>query len=68
MTFEGLFTVASVIDAQTITYTQTGYPSADTGNGVVQKQGISLPTNAVEIGESATGTAANLRQCSTRPY
>lgn len=59
MTFEGLFTVASVPNVQTITYTQIGYPSGDSGNGVVQKQGISLPTNAVEIGESATGTAAN---------
>lgn len=59
MTFAGNFTVASTPDAQTITYTQTGYPSADSGNGILQKQGISLPTNAVEKGESATGTAAN---------
>jgi hypothetical protein len=58
-TFEGLFTVTQVIDAQTITYTQTGYPSADTGNGTIQKQGTTLPANAVEIGESATQTAAN---------
>ena len=58
-TFEGLFTVVSVIDSQTISYNQAGYPSADSGNGNIHKEGSVLPLNAVEMGESATGTAVN---------
>lgn len=58
-TFEGLFTVVSVIDSQTISYNQAGYPSADSGNGNIHKEGSVLPLNAVEMGESATGTAIN---------
>ena len=58
-TFEGLFTVSSVIDAQTFVYTQAGYPSTDSGNGNIHKEGSVLPLNAVEMGESATGTALN---------
>ena len=58
-TFEGLFTVDTVIDAQTIIYNQSGYPTTDSGDGIITKQGIILPANAIEIGESATGTALN---------
>jgi hypothetical protein len=58
-TFEGLFTVDTVIDAQTIIYNQSGYPTTDSGNGTLTKQGVILPNNAIEIGESATGTALN---------
>ena len=58
-TFEGTFEVISVIDAQTIMYNQAGYPTADSGNGNIYKEGGFLPTNAVEMGESATGTALN---------
>lgn len=59
MTFEGLFFVDTVIDAQTIVYNQSGYPTTDSGNGIMSKQGVILPANAIEIGESATGTSLN---------
>lgn len=55
----GFFTVDTVIDAQTFNYYQSGYPTADSGNGTLHKEGGYLPTNAIEIGESATGTAIN---------
>ena len=58
-TFEGLYTVASVVDAQTFIYTQAGYPTSDSGNGNIHKEGSVLPLNAVEMGESNTGTALN---------
>lgn len=58
-TFEGDFEVITVVDAQTIIYNQAGYPTADSGNGNIKKEGGFLPVNAVEMGESATGTAIN---------
>jgi len=58
-TFDGFFTVNTVIDSQTINYYQSGYPTADSGNGTLHKEGGYLPTNAIEIGESATATAMN---------
>jgi len=51
--------VSSIVDAQTFTYQMTGFPTGDSGNGKVTKVGFSLPPNGVEIGESATVTAAN---------
>ena len=58
-TFNGLFTVVTVIDTQTLVYNQAGYPTSNSGNGNLTKQGIILPANAIEIGESATVTALN---------
>jgi hypothetical protein len=58
-TFEGLFTVANIVDAQTFIYLQAGYPTSDSGNGNIHKEGSVLPVNAVEMGESATGTSLN---------
>ena len=60
-TFEGLFTVITVIDAQSFTYNQSGYPTANSGNGTVTNQGASLPDDAIQIGESATATALNFQ-------
>ncbi len=58
-TFDGNFTVIAVVDAQTFLYTQIGYPTADSGNGIIYKEGGFLPSNAIEVGESATATALN---------
>lgn len=58
-TFNGLFTVQTVLNAQKILFQQIGYPSRDSGNGKITKVGYSLPPNAVEIGESGDITAKN---------
>jgi len=52
-------TVASIIDAQTFTFTMSGFPTADSGNGQITKVGFSIPVNGVPIGESTTVTANN---------
>lgn len=49
--------VDTVIDSQTFTFKMSGYPTAVSGLGQVSKSGLSLPTNAVEIGENAATTA-----------
>jgi hypothetical protein len=61
-TFNGLFTVQTVVNAQKILFQQIGYPSRDSGNGKLTKVGYSLPPNAVEIGESGDITAKNFEQ------
>ncbi len=58
-TFNGTFTVVSVLDSQTFTYSQSGYPTAVSGSGSIHKEGGFLPPYAVEIGDSATKTALN---------
>lgn len=59
--FNGLFTVQSIVDDQQFTFTQAGYPTRDSGNGKINKVGFSLPPNAVEIGTTADITALNFQ-------
>lgn len=58
-TFNGIGTVLSVPNSSTVIFQQIGYPTGNSGNGVMTKIGFSLPLNAVEIGASASTTASN---------
>lgn len=49
--------VQSVIDAQTFTFSMSGYQSSNSGGGRVVRVGVSLPPNGVQIGTTATQTA-----------
>jgi hypothetical protein len=57
--------VDTVIDSQTFTFKMSGYPTAVSGLGQVSKSGLSLPTNAVEIGENAATTAEHFENSFT---
>lgn len=53
------FVVADVPDARTVVYQMAGYPTGNSGNGLVTKEGYIVPNDGVEIGESSIATAAN---------
>lgn len=59
-TFDGSYAVETVINDTQFTYLQPwGFPSADSGGGSVIKNGVSVPLNAVQIGDSGSATAKN---------